>query len=183
MTTDAALEWLHGRIVESDLFSHFFVLRDELGLSGDETAATVYALATTFMLGNCLKLATVLGELNGREHVVTVSRPDGSLLHALFACSPQSEGEPLKGSAIDVLGRINLRDAVEGLERHFGPVVVSIGDMDMSEHLDDAERGDIRYLAGAMPWTRRFARVEGVADHDLPQIAMRYRGETSSLRV
>lgn len=160
-----AREWLTERIVSSDLTKLFFELRDERGLDADEAAKAVFLLADAFMLGECLKLAIVLGEIRGREHVVAVRSPEGSLLHAYFACVPQHPGEPPKGACVDVLGRqASLRDSIETMRVHFGPVIVGMATETPADFLTDQERGHIRRLAATLPWTRPFADPDTAAE-------------------
>jgi hypothetical protein len=155
--------------------SHFFELRDELGLSGDLVAKTVFSLAHKFTLGDCLKLAAVLGEVSGADHVVTISRPDGRLLHAVFACAPQYPNERPRGDCVDVMGRMSLSTAIAGLEKAFGQVEIAVGKHWDDDFLDAEERARIRSIAAALPWTRSFARIEGVTPKDLMDLTEPYR--------
>ncbi|WP_173050606.1 hypothetical protein [Bosea sp. ANAM02] len=175
MDSDSATTWLHERLLSSDLMSHFFELRDDLGLSGDLVARTVFSLAHKFTLGDCLQLAAVLGEVSGADHVVTISRPDGRLLHAVFACAPQYPNERPRGDCVDIMGRMNLSDAIAGLEKAFGRVTIGVGKHWDDDFLDTEERGRIRSIAAALPWTRSFARLDGISPKDLMELTAPYR--------
>lgn len=175
MDSDSARNWLQERLLSSDLMSHFFELRDELGLSGDLVAKTVFSLAHKFTLGDCLKLAAVLGEVSGADHVITISRSDGRLLHAVFACAPQYPNERPRGDCVDIMGRMNLGDAIAGLEKAFGQVQIAVGKHWDDDFLDTEERQRIRSIAAALPWTRSFARLDGVSPADLMDLTAPYR--------
>lgn len=158
--------WLVDRVATSDLTRLFFTLRDERGLDADDVGRTVFLLADAFMLGECLKFASVLGGFHGRDHVVTVRSPDGDLLHAFFACVAQHPGEPPRGACVDVLGRLpSLREAIEDMRSTFGPVRVGIAPELPPDFLEEGERALIADLAATLPWTRSFSR--GIPREDL----------------
>lgn len=171
----SATTWLHERLLASDLMAHFFELRDELGLSGDLVASTVFSLAHKFTLGDCLQLAAVLGEISGVDHVVTISRPDGRLLHAVFACAPQYPNERPRGDCVDIMGRMSMSDAIDGLKKAFGPVTIGVGKNWDSDFLSVDDRDRIRSIAAALPWTRPFARLHGISPRDLMDLTAPYR--------
>ncbi len=179
MDSDSATTWLHERLLSSDLMRHFFELRDELGLSGDLVAKTVFSLAHKFTLGDCLKLAAVLGEVSGADHVVTISRSDGRLLHAVFACAPQYPKERPRGDCVDVMGRMSLSEAIAGLEKAFGQVEIAVGRNWDDHFLDAEERHRIRSVAAALPWTRSFARMDGISAKDLMELTAPYRASAN----
>lgn len=158
-------EWVTTWLVESDLTRYSFEVRRTEGADPHDVSIAVFGLADAYLLGGCLKLATVLGEINGMEHVVTFRSVDGDLLHAVTACSPQADGEPLRGDCVDILGRRKLAEIREGMERTFGPVRTEVGERMPESEFEDGEKGRIRTLASVLPWTRHLSRS---ADAALP---------------
>lgn len=119
-------EWIRRRFAGSDLIRHYFDLR-ESGLDPAEGADAVGALADVYVLGRCAALATVGSRIVGRDRLVRFNWPDGRLVHAVLACTPQHPGEPLRGDCVDILGRCGLSDLEADLKAAVAPVVLEIG--------------------------------------------------------
>lgn len=151
--SDPATVWLNGRLAGSDLIRLYVSLR-ESGHDPREGAQALGSLADLYVLGRCNVLASFGAARVGRDRLIGFHWPDGRLLHAVLACSPQAAGTPLRGECVDMLGRMPLRTLAVALADLVGGVQVQVGDiLDEGDFLAwEAEA--LERLCLLLPWLR-----------------------------
>lgn len=152
--TRRAEAWLQSRLSTSLLVEHYLRLK-AAGLDAVLGGDAVFALAAVYGLNRCAFLATVGAQIVGRERLVRFIGPTGHLIHAVIAVSPQEPGEPLRGDAVDILGRENLPTALATFRCAFGAVTVEIGDLVPGSEFEPGEHEALVKLCGALPWIRK----------------------------
>ena len=73
----------------------------------------------------------------------------------MIAVSPQEATEPLRGDAVDILGRENLPVALATFQGAFGAVTVEIGDLVPESEFEPGEHESLVKLCSALPWIRK----------------------------
>jgi hypothetical protein len=152
--TERATAWLHQRLLQSELIDHYLRLKDK-GLDVDAGAEATFALAATYGLNRCAFLATVGAQLVGRERLVQFIGPSGSLIHAVIAAVPQDHKGRLRGTAVDILGRESLPEALQAFQEAFGEITVVIGDLVPDSEFEEGERDALLRVCSVLPWFRK----------------------------
>lgn len=180
--SDPATLWLNHRLAGSDLIRLFFALRED-GLDPHEGAQAVGSLADLYVLGRCNRLATFAARRVGRDRLVGFHWPDGRLLHAVLACSPQEAGGPLRGDGVDILGRMPLRILAEDLSRLVGGIRVEVGGLLDEDDFLEGEAAALERLCPHLPWLRRamlLAEGDDAAPSDFLQAAAWFRAAAAA---